>query len=135
MRVPRAPAPAGVEQFLEVAADAGAQCIHCGRCGERAIELFGGLGIDKPVEQRKLRPPGPREARALRSVAASTFVHAAGRKLTLAISSQVWVSSPTRSVTAPRPRIGPPSPACCQSVARPSRKASVSTAAALATGG
>ena len=83
MRVPGAPPPAGVQQFLEVAADAGPQRIHRGRRGERPIRWFRGIGVDQPVEQRKLRPPGPREARALRRGAASAVAHAAAWKADL----------------------------------------------------
>ena len=62
MRIPRAPSPAGVEKLLEVVADAEAHDVHCGPARQRAVRLLRGIGIDQPVEERKLGAPGPRRA-------------------------------------------------------------------------
>src|SRR5688500_5059064 len=105
MWIPGPPSPARVEQFLQVVADADAYGVHCGGRRQRTVRTLRRVGIDKAVEEWKLSPSGPRAARALGHGAASAVAHDTTWKLTLSISSQVNASSPTRIVTAPRPRV------------------------------
>src|SRR5256885_11115914 len=110
MSVPGAPPPAGVQQFFQVVAHTGAERLHRRGRRKRNVGGLAWIGIHQAVEQGKLRAPGRTAAGGLGAPAASIVAHGADRNFKEPISSHVLGSSPTTSVTAPSPRMGPLSP-------------------------
>src|SRR5262249_50083359 len=134
----RLPAPARVEQLLEVAAYTFAQRLQGGGSRGRLVLLLGGIGVDQPMQQRQLGAPRRSATTAIpaeTAVDVAKVAHSATRQVREPIPSPVFGASPTTRVPAPTPRVGPLSPTCTQSVARPSRRASVGSGAPARRGG
>src|SRR5262245_50283938 len=101
MGIPRTPSPTRIEELLQILADACAQRLQGRAGGQRFVGLLARVGIDKSVEQRKLRTPR-RAAKgavpAQPAVNVAKVGHAAARKVREPISSHVFGSSPTTRV-------------------------------------